>query len=391
MSIASLSGYRATSARVQLPAWGIWFADVTIDAEATLAGPVALQVADLALSGTVLSGGPYRGSSSYRIIGGAGGWGRELPAKGYSQDAGVKSAKVAGDAAAEAGETLDVSALAGASPGYAFAREAGPAARVLEQLAPRGWYVGEDGVSRIGRRPRRELTTPAVRMTLDVSRGMATLAAESIAELVPGVVVDGLEAVDVWHELGGKGLRTLVWGDAGGHTSRRVEALRTLVAQLFPDYRFRGVTEYRVVSQSGQRLNLQAIRASSGMPNLMRVRVRPGVAGCRADVALGSSALVTFVDGDPARPIVVGFEDAEGPGFEAVVDVGLSAEAVALASLVDDRLTEFAGAFASAVPVPNDGGAAIQTAVKAALIAAGWNATTWEPPTMASSTLRANQ
>jgi hypothetical protein len=43
--------------------------------------------------------------------------------------------------------------------------------------------------------------------------------------------------------------------------------------------------------------------------------VRPGVSGCRSDVALGSRVLVVFVDSDPARPQVIGFEDADGEGF----------------------------------------------------------------------------
>jgi hypothetical protein len=79
--------------------------------------------------------------------------------------------------------------------------------------------------------------------------------------------------------------------------------------------RFRGLYEYRVVTQEDERLNLQAVQVALGMPDIRRAFVRPGVAGCRADVALGSRVLVAFVNADPARPVVVGFEDAEGAGF----------------------------------------------------------------------------
>jgi hypothetical protein len=69
------------------------------------------------------------------------------------------------------------------------------------------------------------------------------------------------------------------------------------------------------VTQEGERLNLQPVRVSLGMPDLLRVPVRPGVAGARADVALGSTVLVSFVNADPARPVVVGFEAPDGQGF----------------------------------------------------------------------------
>ena len=78
---------------------------------------------------------------------------------------------------------------------------------------------------------------------------------------------------------------------------------------------FRGVFEYRVVTQSGERLNLQPVRVSLGMPDLQRVYVRPGVPGVKAMHTLGSRVLVGFVDQDEGNPAVLAFEDAEGSGF----------------------------------------------------------------------------
>ena len=55
-----------------------WLAEISLDEEATLAGRVTLQLADLAWVGTVVSGGPSGGRSQYRLVGGAGGWARSL-------------------------------------------------------------------------------------------------------------------------------------------------------------------------------------------------------------------------------------------------------------------------------------------------------------------------
>lgn len=315
MATATLNGHTATHVRVSIPAWGLWYADVTLARDTELAGQVTLQLADLTLTGTVLTGGSYASRSWYRIVAGAGGWGREIPEKGYANDAGVKKATILTDAALAASETLDASTVPAPSEtvGPAWVRPQGPASRVLEQLSPRTWYVGEDGVTRIGRRPAVVITAAATRTAVRPDADTIELASDSLAALVPGATVDGLEAVDVEHSLTPDGLRSTIWGNAP--TTRRLAAWRELVHAVAPSLRFLGVHEYRVVSQEGERLNLQPVRVSRGMPVLRRAMVRPGIPGARGDVALGSRVLVAFVDQSPSSPVVLAFEHAEAPGF----------------------------------------------------------------------------
>lgn len=314
MSAATLNGSRAISAAVSIPAWGAWYADVVLDAEASFTGAVTLQVADLTLRGTVLSGGPSKGRSMFRIVAGGGGWGKGIAARSYANDAGVKVSTVLGDAALEVGETI---AFTGSDRvGPAFVRAAGPASRALEQIAPSGWYVDEGGTTRLGRRTHGALPAGVTHGPVDLARGTVTLASDSIAAILPGITVDGLVAVDVLHTIDAKGgLRSEVWGARGTTGSRRVDALKILGEQLDPDRRFRGVTEYRVVTREGKRVNLQPVRVSTGMPDLRRVLARPGTPGTYGEAALGSRILVGFADSDPARPYVAAYEDIEGEGF----------------------------------------------------------------------------
>jgi len=76
-----------------------------------------------------------------------------------------------------------------------------------------------------------------------------------------------------------------------------------------------GRYEYRIVVQEGERLTLQPVLSSLGLPDLRRVPVRPGVPGVRADHKLGSLVEVAFTNADPARPVVVSFDDADASGF----------------------------------------------------------------------------
>lgn len=368
---ATMAGHRATHARVQIPARGIWYAELSLDGEHTIASgtTVEAKLADLTLSGAVLSGAARKGRSTYRVIGGRGGWHRALAKKSYANDAGTKVSKVISDAASEVGEIFSDTSTVSAGPG--FTRPADRAAVVLEQLAPNGWYVDEAGQTRLGRRAAATLPAKATLVEpVDMSRGVAKIASDTIATILPGVTVGALEAADVEHVLTPEtGLRTTIWGTRGtDRESRDIAAIRAVVEALDPFRKFRGVTEYRVVTREAKRLNLQPVLTSLGMPDLPRVRIRPGVAGMETIVPLGSLVLVAFVNSDPGRPYVCGFEDPEGPGFgtgaEFVARVG-DAVSISAAALTAAAGTNGAGAvtFANAASGTITGGSATVKAV----------------------------
>lgn len=313
MGLSTLNGLRVTSARITLPAWGLPHADVQVDGEHVITGSATLKIADATYVGTILSGGPGLGRSSFRWVGGAGGWGRTLRAYPYANDATVKFATVIGDAARECGETIAPIANTQRT-GPAYVRQAGPASDVLNLLAPRAWYVDEAGVTRLGARPASVLPPKVVRIKpIDQALGMVVLASETIAGIVPGVVVDGMAAVDVIHEITTEGgLRSTVWGSA---LPDELASFLAILDAVDPRRRYRGVTEHRVGEIEGNRLSLQPARASLGMPFLSRVPMWPGVGGAQTTPALGSRVLVGFIDSDPGRPYVAAYEDADGEGF----------------------------------------------------------------------------
>lgn len=319
---AALNDRTITRARLLVPGWGLPFAEVEIDGSDELDdNAVTLEIADLVASMTVVTSGPWRGRRRYRIVAGSGGWGESIPARGYTSDLKVLPAAVAVDAATDAGEVIDVTGLGVSSLGGHWTRPAGPAARALEQLAPQGWRVGLDGVTRFGPAPEVAYDGEAARVDLpDFAVGRVELAPlTGVSQLVPGVVVDDTIAVDVEHRVEDGALRTSLWA-AHGATSRILSGLARIVRRLTVRYDFGGIYSYRIVSSEGdtidgQRLDLQPERSLPGMPWLQRVRTQypPGFT---AEHTLGGLVLVQFVDGDPARPVVTaGGADPDSPGW----------------------------------------------------------------------------
>lgn len=128
--------------------------------------------------------------------------------------------------------------------------------------------------------------------------------------------------------------------------SRLFEALRALLPALLPREPYLGPREYRVVrmrpsasSAEQTRVELQIVRAASGMPDQLMVPAWPGVAGAHAEAAPGARVLVQFVDGDPGRPYVCAWSTRDDPAWRPAtltldaadaVKVGPSATAVEL-------------------------------------------------------------
>ena len=316
MSTAEINGLPCSRVRVQIPSWGVWWADVDVVGDQAISGAATLTVGSMTLVGTVVVGGTASGRSAYRIAGGAARWGHEISARSYANDLGVRRTVLAQDAATDAGETVDVSTLVG-TVGPSYVRDVAPASRVLDAIAPSEWYVDVDGVTRFGARVAAPLTTTAPRVIVSPLDGMIVLSpdADEVSSYVPGVVVDGAQAVDVQIDVGTEGLRVSMYTSPWG-LSRRARAMRALVRQYVPEARWNGVYEYRVglVEAGGERLALQPVRTVRGLPDLRYVRVRPGVFGARSTPMLGALCLVGFVDADPTRPVVLAGDDADAPG-----------------------------------------------------------------------------
>jgi hypothetical protein len=166
---------------------------------------------------------------------------------------------------------------------------------------------------------------------------------DTLAALVPGVTVDGsAAATDVEWQWDAKRLTARVY--AASQPSRRLTAWRRIVDAVDPRRAYRACYEYRVVSQETDRLNLQAVRAADGMPDLLRVPYR--TTGLRVMWTPGATVVVGFLGADPARPFVIAGDEVGAPGWmPSFLEVG-DAPTLGIARITDAVV---AGGFAGTI------------------------------------------
>jgi hypothetical protein len=181
---ASIDGVQILDARIVVPRYGAWFAELALSSEKTISGPHTLTVGDIAWKCAAWRGAPYQGRTSLRVIGGSGGWQKRLPARAYRSDAGVKLSSVLNDAARECGESVTVTV--DKAIGTFLVRDVGPAARMLNRLADE-WHMDQDGRTVVG--PWGTLTPITDKFDLlsfDGRTGKAEIATEALAAFTPG-------------------------------------------------------------------------------------------------------------------------------------------------------------------------------------------------------------
>lgn len=314
----SLDGRSVFQVRLCMPEVGAWFADVSLDASATAevpSGRVTLDLRGERLSGTVHpeASGRFGARVVARVVAGGGGWGREVDAQHFQSDSGVLLSTVVRTTAAAAGESVGEIVDVGLGPD--FVRAAGPASRVL---AGRAWHVDDLGVTQVKARAVTAAPEGALVAEYDPRTKIASVLSSEVVR--PGWTFSDtrfatpLVVRDVETVLDANGQRCTAWCSPvpGSPLS---SALRATVLELSGAVYLR-TYRYRVYTRAGDRLNLQIVTPSSGVPDVLPADILPGLPGMRAEVQLGAEVLVVFAEGDPRLPRVIAWEGPRGERWE---------------------------------------------------------------------------
>lgn len=310
----ALNGIQATSMRLTTPHQGVWHADLMLDPALAPIPPVGPAIIKVGLSGALSGFVDDRASGRFgeklRVIvkGGRGGWDKIVQARHWHNDAGVLSSVVLQSTAVEVGELL-VQAIP-RRLGVDFGRSKGPASRVLAGL---DWYVDHSGTTIVGPRPHLPSPIDAELLSWDPRDQCATLKTGDL--ILPGMVLvnstfGNATIRDVEQDFSSNGESTARAWCSTQAASRLGEAMRSLIREE-AGVAFLRRYIYRVIDQGVDgRLVLQATKPFGPVPDMLAIPVNAGLPGMFSKVQPGSKVLVEFLEGDPSKPVVTGFDDA---------------------------------------------------------------------------------
>ncbi len=357
----TLNGTRVVSGVITIPFYGAWVADVVLSDAGHISTDVTLVVGDLALVGTILRQASFAASRSARIVGGSGGWRKELPSRGYSHFSGVKLSTVVGDAANECGERIVLAS--DLSLGTHYARDEGTAQRVLELEVGGRWWIDPDGTTQTKDRDSAPIVTPFTVVSWSGGKGQFEIASESIASWLPGrtftsPTVEGTQTISsVTVEVDNEGKARLHILSTNGSKERLRESIRAIIKQEVSTLSFAGVWEYSIAANPAALGLVSTIDATPTDPRMPPLTNVPLVGmGVVAAPATGTMCRIRFVNSDPARPECISLEGTT----EHVATI----ESVAL------LLYNLFYAFSLVVPAPAGVGVLIQPFITPAIIAA---------------------
>lgn len=211
-----VNGLTVFEATVRIPLRGAWVADLEVDGAELLpteAHAVTLYVQGNPLVGTVVPDRQtvYAGRLHARLVGGANGFGKVLPAKGYRA---APASIVVRDILREAGELLAPSSASLTVMLRHWNRTAAPAGRardaILEALGY-SWRVLPDGTVWVG-----VDTWPASAAQGETLKAKGTgvrvvSPADGSALILPGEVFDGGKVSSVTYTVRPKAVRAMAW------------------------------------------------------------------------------------------------------------------------------------------------------------------------------------
>lgn len=341
-------------ASLHLPMNGAWSAELQVssDVEYAVGDIVTLSLPEADFIGRVQRAGIFGERLRVRLTGGTVDWGQLVAARHYRGSDGDQALRDLG-VATEAPFELDL-------PFWSRSQDTvGSAVQALATLAQVNWRVLPNGTVRIRAEAPFAVSPDAQEISRDAARGLVEVAPES-AVIQPGVALGDDLVGDVVYDFGEQGLRCRYYTES---RARLRSALERVVRWVMRDTLYLGQYVCTVAAQNADgTLDVLPDDLRLRASGLQSVPIRHGLPGVEIEVPAGERVLLGFGDGDPRQPYCALWHE----GQVTKVRIGGS-EAVALASLVAEQLSALKDAISGAVPVPNDGGAALQTQILAAL------------------------
>jgi len=304
---ATLNGIDIVSGSLAIPLVGMWTADVSIATDDPETGPCTIVLGNLTLHGTVYRADPFAGQTRARVVGGAAGWRKKLPAKPYGNPSGVNLSMVLNDVARECGETVSLPNDTSVGPFYARPNDL--ASFTLRTFCP-AWYVDTAGVTQIGSWPTVTVASTFTAINQSPDEGVIEIATEDYASWLPGAsfssdTLDGtFQSYGSIYTFGSDGVFRLQVLTSDSGQDRILGPLHTIIDQRVSGARFYGRYRYTISNPSTETVDAQPVDVTIGLPALNGVPLNSdSISSYKPPV--GGECHIMFLDGKPTLPVVV--------------------------------------------------------------------------------------
>lgn len=302
MSSPTLNDIGVEFARLTLPLRKRWHLDVRLMGGLDdISGTQTFKFQNVTYTGSIFRTKSEAGARSARIVGGKGGLGTVLPAKGYSGSA-INLSLVLGDLAKECGETIVVDT--DRSLGSAWVRAEMPASRTLDILTDGNWWMAADGTIHTSQSSRD--ATPIASNFMATrwrgAQGLYAIVPDAPGDWTPGRTfsntsvsgtVSRVELDITAHDLS---MRVMTSASGEDRLQGPVEAI---VADIEAALLYHLSWPFTVESvAAGPPVTMTLSSNDDRMPNLQRVVLWPGPSGAWATPPQGAAVRVRFVAAD---------------------------------------------------------------------------------------------
>ena len=206
---------------ITLPRVGVWHADLTVNADGPATGSVVATLDGVDMPAHIQKAEMAAGMLKLRIVGGAGGMGKDASPKHYK---GGTVRHVVGDLTRDVGEVLSSSSSASILdlPLRAWTLLAVPTGALMQALAdtvaeltgsPVAWRVLYDGKVWFGVEAWPMCPADVQVLDVDAANSSQLLGTDALG-IWPGTTIDGRRIDSVVHEVGAQNRSTVFWAEA---------------------------------------------------------------------------------------------------------------------------------------------------------------------------------
>lgn len=298
MTMTTIGGINVLSAEVAMPYVGIWHIDGEAGGDVQLSGAQVFEDHGVQFHGTILRSTVIGGRMKFRLVGGVGGFAKELaPAHWSRPTVGTLIRSLLSDCGERLSATVDASLLTQQLDQWK--RNKTPASRALQAICDkRGliWRVLRDGSIWVGKEEYPATATKHVLVDEDWSAGVIEIAPEEPA-LLPGVTFRDQRIRYVVHRISPTALRSEAYLETpGGLLDRFLAGVRQEI-----DYS-RSYPAEVVAQNADHTLQVRPFDPKVKGEGLNKVPIRTGLPGFVCRVHPGAIVSLEFEAGDPANP-----------------------------------------------------------------------------------------